>query len=105
MLNNVWSLGGVEQGPGGRRYATFLAEPFFNYNFGHGWFINSAPLITCNELGSGRKWTVPVGVEGGRIIRLGGKLPIKVAAGAYYNVVTPQYGAKWQLFTSVAVIF
>ncbi len=49
LVNQVWSLGGVEQGPGGKRYATFLVEPFFNYNFGHGWFLNAAPIITANE--------------------------------------------------------
>ena len=40
---------------------------------------------------------MPVGLVGGRIIKLGGKLPVKVSLGGYYNVVTPQYGAKWQL--------
>ena len=105
LVNQVWSLGGVSSAPGGKRYATFLAEPFFNYNFGHGWFINSAPIITCNEDGSGRKWTVPVGSSFGRIIKLGGKLPVKLSLGGYYNVVTPQYGAKWQIQSVVAVIF
>jgi len=105
LVNQVWSLGGVEQGPGGKRYATFLVEPFFNYNFGHGWFISSAPIITDDETASGRKWTVPLGGAAGRIIKLGGKLPVKFSLGAYYNVVTPQYGAKWQIQSVVAVIF
>ncbi len=105
LVNQVWSLGGVEQGPGGKRYATFLAEPFFNYNFGHGWFVSSAPIITDDETASGRKWTVPLGGAAGRIIKLGGKLPVKFSLGAYYNVVTPQYGAKWQIQSVVAVIF
>jgi len=53
----------------------------------------------------GRKWTVPVGAVAGRIIKLGGKLPVKLSFGGYYNVVTPQYGARWQLQSVVAVIF
>ena len=104
LVTQVWSLGGTS-GPGGNRYASFLIEPFFNYNFGHGWFVNTAPIITCNEDGSGRKWTAPVGASFGRIIKLGGKLPVKMSVGAYYNVVTPQYGARWQLQSVVAVIF
>jgi len=80
-------------------------EPFFNYNFGHGWFMSSAPIITDDEDHAGRKWTVPVGVVGGRIIKLGGKLPVKLSFGGYYNVVTPQYGARWQIYSTVAVIF
>ncbi len=38
LVDQLWSLGGVESAPGGKRYAGFLVEPFFNYNFGHGWF-------------------------------------------------------------------
>jgi|SRR5277367_774062 hypothetical protein len=105
LVNQVWSLGGVDSGPGGRRYASFLLEPFANYNFGRGWYVASAPIITDDETHAGRKWTVPVGVVGGRIIKLGGKLPVKIETGGYYNVVTPQFGARWQLLTEVAVIF
>ena len=36
LANNVWSLGGAS-GPNGTSYATFLAQPFFNYNFHGGW--------------------------------------------------------------------
>ncbi len=105
LANNVWSLGGVESGPGGKRYASMLLEPFFNYNFGHGWFVASAPLITANWDTPGRKWTVPLGLEGGRIIKVGGKLPVKLSLGGYYNVVAPQYGARWTIQSVVAVIF
>ena len=104
LANNVWSLGG-SSGPHGTRYATFLVQPFYNYNFGHGWFAGTAPIITANEYGSGQKWTVPVGADFGRIIKLDGKLPIKMSLGAYYNVVTPQYGARWTVQTVLAVIF
>ena len=105
LASQVWSFGGVDSGPGGRRYASFFAEPFFNYNFGGGWFLGTAPIITDDETGSGRKWTVPVGAFGGRVIKLGDKLPVKFSIGGYYNVVTPQYGARWQLQSVVAVIF
>ena len=105
LVNNVWSFGGVESGPGGKRYSTFLLEPFFNYNFGHGWFVSFAPLITADWDTRGRKWTVPIGLVGGRIIKLGGKLPVKLSLGGYYNVIAPQYGAKWTIQSVVAVIF
>ena len=51
----------------------------------------------------GTKWTVPVGAAGGRVFRIG-KLPINVQIGAYYNVVTPQYGADWQLRTQLTPV-
>ena len=104
LVNNIWSLGGVESGPGGKRYASFELEPFLNYNFHGGWFISSYPIITANWDTRGTKWTVPVGAIAGRLIKIG-KLPVKLSAGVYYNIVTPQYGARWQFSTAVAMIF
>ena len=65
----------------------------------------TAPIVTADWETRGTKWTLPVGGVAGRIIKLGGKLPIKLEAGAYYNIVTPQFGARWQLISEVAVIF
>jgi hypothetical protein len=104
LINNVFSLGGTG-GPMGTRYATFTFNPFLNYNFKGGWFVGSAPIITANEYGSGQRWTVPVGLQGGRLIKLFGKLPVNLLVGAYYNVVRPQGAGDWQLRTQVAVIF
>jgi hypothetical protein len=84
LINNVFSLGGTG-GPTGTRYATFTFNPFLNYNFKGGWFVGSAPIITANEYGSGQRWTVPVGLQGGRLIKLFGKLPVNLLVGAYYN--------------------
>jgi len=41
-----------------------------------------------------------LGMNAGRVFRIG-KLPVNALVGAYYNVVTPQYGADWQLRTQV----
>ena len=103
LVNNIWSLGGEDTGAG-KRYATLLLEPFFNYNFHGGWFVSTAPIVTDNEYGHGNQWTVPVGAVAGRVMKLG-KLPIKWSVGGYYNAVTPQYGARWTLQTNFAFIF
>jgi hypothetical protein len=104
LINNVFSLGGTS-GPTGTRYATFTFNPFLNYNFKGGWFIGSAPIVTANEYGSGQRWTVPVGLQGGRLIKLFDKLPVNLLVGAYYNVVKPEGVGNWQLRTQVAIIF
>ncbi len=101
LFNNVWSLGGTS-GPNGTKYAASLTQPFVNYNFGGGWFVGSALIITANEYGSGQKWTVPVGLQGRRLIKLWGKAPVNLAIGAYYNVVRPEFDPSWQLRTQVA---
>ena len=103
LANNVWSLGGTH-GPGGNSYNNFLTQPFVNYNFGEGWYVGSSPIITANWQANGTKWTVPIGAQAGRVIRIG-KLPVNLLLGAYYNIVKPQYGADWQLRSQVTLIF
>ena len=104
LVNNIFSLGGTS-GRGATRYNTFLLEPFFNYNFGEGWFAGSVPIITANWDSGREKWTLPVGVVGGRVIRLGGKLPLKLEVGAYYNALRPPGAGTWQLVTEAALVF
>jgi len=53
----------------------------------------------------GGKWTLPFGAQAGRLIKIGGKLPVNLLIGAYYNALRPEFGATWQLRTQIAVIF
>ena len=104
LANNVWSFGGTS-GPAGTRYNNFLVQPFFNYNFGEGWYVGTSPIITANWLTSGNNaWTLPIGGNVGRVIKIG-KLPVNLSAGAYGNVLRPQFGATWQLRTQITFIF
>jgi hypothetical protein len=105
LVNNVWSFGGTS-GYGGTRYNTFLMQPFANYNFGGGWYVGSAPIITANWLTTGdHAWTLPVGAQFGRVVKIGGKLPVNLLLGAYYNALRPQFGPTWQLRMQVTLIF
>jgi hypothetical protein len=104
LVNNVFSFGGTS-GPAGTSYSVMTINPFVNYNFGGGWFVGSTPIMTANWDTGGTKWTIPVGMQAGRLIRLGGKLPVNLLVGAYYNAVRPQFGATWQLRTQIAIIF
>ena len=105
LVNNVWSFGGTS-GRGGTQYNTFLVQPFINYNFGGGWYVGTSPLITANWLTTGSNaWTLPVGGQVGRVIKIGGKLPINLSLGAYYNTLRPEFGSTWQIRAQVTVIF
>lgn len=105
LVNDVWSFGGTS-GPTGTRYNVFLMQPFANYNFGKGWYVGSAPIITANWLTAGNNaWTLPLGGQFGRVIRIGGKLPINLAIGAYYNALRPEFGPTWQLRAQITLIF
>jgi hypothetical protein len=104
LVNNVFSLGGTTS-RGGTHYNTFLFEPFFNYNFGGGWFVGTVPIMTANWDAGGEKWTLPVGFQAGRVIKIRGKLPVKLEVGAYYNALRPPGAGTWQLLTEVALVF
>jgi hypothetical protein len=102
LANNVWSLTSDQRGGA---YNNFLLQPFVNYNFPQGFYINSAPIITANwKADSGDQWTVPLGAGVGKIFHLG-RLPVNALLGAYYNVVTPVYGADWSTRLQVQFMF
>jgi hypothetical protein len=102
LVNNVWSLSGSGQGGS---YSNFLMQPFVNYNFPDGFYINSVPIITANwKADSGQQWTVPLGLGIGKVFHLG-KLPVNTQLGGYYNVVHPDDGANWQLRLQVQFMF
>jgi hypothetical protein len=105
LANNIWSFGGTS-GRGGTKYNNFLLQPFFNYNFGGGWYLTTAPIITANwEVAGNKAWTLPIGGGVGRVVRIGGKLPVNFGLSAYDNVLRPQYGATWQLRAQMTLIF
>lgn len=102
LVNNVWSFAG----DGDRRDVNqLLIQPFVNYNLPDAWYVVTAPIITADwEAESDNRWTVPVGVGVGKILRIG-KLPVNAQAGAYYNVVRPDNAAEWQLRVQIQLLF
>jgi hypothetical protein len=101
LINNVWSVGGGND----PKYNNFLLQPFLNYNFAGGLYLNSAPIITANWEASGsQRWTVPLGGGVGKIFHFG-RLPVNMQLGAYWNVVAPDNGPDWQLRFQVQLMF
>ncbi len=69
-----------------------LLQPFVNNNVGGCWYLGSVAIITANRRTSGNAArAVPVGVGGGRVAKVRGKLSVKFVLGAYYNMPRPQY--------------
>ena len=77
----------------------FKFQPFVNYNLPKGNYLTTSPSITANWNGTnGEKWTVPLGMGVGKIIKPEKFLPVNLQAGAYYNVEKPAFtGADWSL--------
>ncbi|MFI5406213.1 MAG: transporter [Nitrososphaerales archaeon] len=106
LINNIWSFAGAED----RADVNFMTlQPFINYNLPSFYFTFS-PIITANweaekvdETDSDNKWTVPLGLGLGKLVKFG-KLPVNINASYYYNVVYPDYGPRGQLRFQAAVL-
>lgn len=103
LVNNIWSHGGRD-GPSGNSYNTFLFNPFVAYNLDDGWYLSSSSNVTANWQVPGPKWTVPLGGGAGRVFHIGDQ-PVDLSASAYYNVVKPDIGPRWQLSSQLTFIF
>lgn len=102
VANNVWSFAGDENRDDINQ---MLVQPFFNYNFKGGKYLSFSPIITANwEAASGQQWLVPLGLAAGKIVRVGGKLPVNLQVGGFYNIVRPDFGPEWQLRAQVQIL-
>jgi hypothetical protein len=104
LVNNQWSFAGDSSRPA---VNTMLLQYFVNYNFKHGTYLSSAPIITANwKAPSGDKWLVPIGIAAGQIFKAG-KQPMNAQVGLYYNLIHPDglpYG-NWQVRLQLALLF
>jgi len=98
LINNVWSLASD--------LTAFTFQPFINYNLPNGYYLSTAPKVTANwQADSGNKWTVPIGLAFGKLIKPKGFLPFNMQAGAYYNIEKPEViGAEWQLRVAITAL-
>ncbi len=94
LVNNAWSFAGNENRDDVNH---MMLNLFVVKQLGNGWYANSAPIITADwKAESDSRWIVPLGAGGGKLIMLGGKLPLNLQTQLYYNVVRPDFGPEWQ---------
>jgi len=94
LLNNAWSVAGKSEAD---KVNHMMLNLFLVKQLGDGWFVNSAPIITADwTADKEEKWTVPIGLGGGKLVFLGGKLPLNLQTQLYYNLVRPDFGPEWQ---------
>lgn len=95
LINNTWSFTGDSDREDVNH---MLLNLFVVRQLGNGWYANSAPIITADwTVNSENRWIVPIGAGGGKVLMLGGKLPLNLQTQLYYNVVRPDFGPEWQL--------
>ena len=105
VATQLWSFAGKSDR---EDVSLTTVQPFLNYNFDHGWYLSSSPVMTADWKADGNDntFTVPVGGGGGRLIRIG-KLPVNLQAQAFYNVVKPDDDATadWTVRLQVQFLF
>ena len=75
----------------------FFINYFINYNLPKAWYLVSAPIVTANwKAEDGQKWLVPFGGGVGKVIKLGGKIPLSMQVQVFYNAIKPDIFGDWQ---------
>ena len=102
IVSNVWSTGGT----GEKDVNLLTLQYFINYNFDHGWYVMTSPIITADwEADSDHRWTVPIGLGFGKLFKVGSQHMTAQVSG-YSNVITPDdYGAEWQVRAMLMFMF
>ena len=103
LANQQWSFAGW----GDHDVNQMLMQPFVNYNFKHGWYLVSAPIMTADwTAGTGQKFLVPVGGGAGKLWRVGKVgLPVNTQLQGFYNAQRPDFDPNWQLRVQVQLLF
>jgi hypothetical protein len=78
---------------------------FAFYNFKHGWYLVSTPIVTSDWTAErSKRWTVPVGGGAGKLFKIGPQI-LNARAEYFNDVRTTTGGTDWQLQTQLQFLF
>ena len=102
VVSNLWSVAGDSDRDD---YNYLTLQYFLNYNFGGGWAVGTAPVISANwEADSGEKWTIPWGLQVSKVTRIASQ-PVNFLLGYYSNSEYPEYGVESSVRFQVNFLF
>jgi hypothetical protein len=102
LISQFWPL--TDEG-GAPETDLFVLQPFINYNFGKGYALSFAPVISANwDADEGQHWTVPLGVGITRTTVFN-RRPMNIGVQYYYNVERPDGSAGQQLRFVIALLY
>jgi hypothetical protein len=101
LLSQIWDVTNSRD----EDISMLTFQPFYNYNFGKGWYAVSNPVITANwEADGSDQWTVPLGGGVGRVVHWG-KQAVNLRLAAFGNVVKPTHGPDYDIQLTVQFMF
>jgi hypothetical protein len=102
LVNQLWPL--HDEG-GDPEMDFFTFQPFVNYNFGDGWALAFAPVLSANwAADSDDRWTVPLGL-GLMKTTVFNRRPMTLGIQIYNNATRPAGAAGYQIRFVLAPIF
>jgi hypothetical protein len=102
LIQQFWTIADTGGDP---EINLFVVQPFVNYNFGGGWAVAFAPLMTANwNASSGNEWTVPLGAGITRTTVFN-RRPMSLGVQYYYNVERPDGAPAQQLRFVVSFLY
>jgi hypothetical protein len=72
-------------------------QPIATWFLGEGWSVGySGNILADWKASSGDRWTVPIGVSVGKVLKFG-RLPVKVQLAGQYIPIRPDNGPEWNI--------
>jgi hypothetical protein len=101
LVQQWWSFGGDSDR---EDTSQINIMPLIYRYFGDGWSVGySGNILADWKAPSGEKWTVPLGLSLGKVIKFG-MLPVQVMIAGQYFVERPEFGPKWNLQLQVTPV-
>ena len=100
----VWQVWSVAGDSDREAVSAMTAQWFINYNFGKGWALGTAPIITCDWKASEEQCTVPLGLQVSKVLRFGSR-PVNLLLGYYDNVEHPEGAAEHQIRLQINLLY
>ncbi len=95
-----WSIGSANRAS----TAQMNLQPFAAWFFGEGWNVGYSGNILANFLAPAKQvWTVPLGLEISKVVKLG-KLPVKFEIAGQWMAVHPTNGQEWNIQVTIAPV-
>ena len=102
VASNIWSVAGDSNR---EDVNFFFCQYFFNFNFGKGWAVGTAPIVTADwEASSGNEWTIPWGVQVSKMMKFNSR-PVNLLIGYYKNSTYPDGGPDEQVRLQANFVF
>jgi hypothetical protein len=101
LVTQLWSFAGAHRTAVNQTSTEVQAS----YNFESGWYIQTDPTITYDwSAGSRDAWTLPVGLDVGKVTKIGGQ-DVSFQIGGYDALKSPTGAPQWIIRAQITFLF